>query len=687
MITFIPLETTNNVLRIINNCIRQMIENELSYYYDLIEDDENEKMDYLINFFPNHLCREEPQKCINALHDLLEWTEDSYLHDLTCIHEYSLFKIFDSFFDEKEDFEKIRKKGQKNPYKFHIKDIENYEPYEIDILKRINDRSFYEEELFWDWDFLYIDDIVYLYQTDRTKFNLMGVNLRYYLDIMPKDIRKEIELSLDNAKKEIETESFIINQISNAIKQLEMNPVRLEKCSENEISDDIKDRIQFALEMKNINIEREARGGFAKKEIGEIDFFLYKNENHRYLQLAIGENKAWGNFENQLRQLLGYANKNMQFGFTIVINKNHIYEKVKNAQKDILNTFNLEGNFKVVDIKEENGILISTHTIPEENKTFKIYHFILNASVPERRKIAKVARNIKCPMSRPNSTVLISKDTNTKETISYILNKLEEKVTFNDMLDILDKMRLILLNDILEENLSKVIAKFKEIGNSKRKNASLVIESKKYNNIQIFDYKDSPIMGFVQKIRNKRNIGSIYTRIEATINQYKRFDCDKEHIIKKKYIKKALEIAQKKFKVLDLLKDKKINIFITGKGSKDLKSDSYVDFENESYEIFIYSDVDAIYTILYQLGSIINDILCDEDETIPKSFIKVNRKINTNLLEATKEERKIIFSDIFAITSLNGTDLEPFAPFLLESDKNKILEEYFREEISKKIVK
>lgn len=686
MITFIPLETTNNVLRIINNCIMQMIKNEL-FYYSLIEDDENEKMDYLINFFPNHLCREEPQKCINTLHDLLEWTKDSYLHDLTSIHEYSLFKIFESFFDEKEDFENVRKKGQKNPYKFHVKNIENYEPYEIDILKRINDRFFYEEELFWDLDFLYLDDIVYLYQTNRKKFYSIGVNLRYYLDIMPKDIRKEIELCLDNEKKEIETENFIINQISNAIKQLEMNPVRLEKYSENEISDDIKDRIQFALEMKNINIEREARGGFANKETGEIDFFLYKNENHRYLQLAIGENKVWGNFKNQLRQLLGYSNKNMQFGFTIVINKNTIYQKVKNAQKEILNTFNLEGDFKVLDIKEENGILISTHTIPEENKPFKIYHFILNANVPERRKIAKVARNIKFSMSKSKSTAVASKDTNTKEVISYILNTLEKKVTFNDMLDILNKMRLILLDNILEEGLGEVIAKFKEIGNSKRKNASLVIDNKKYNNIQIFNDKDSPIMGFVQKIRNKRTTSSMYTRIEATINQYNKFDCDKEHVIKKKYIKKALEIAQKKFKALDLLKDKKINIFITGKGREDLKSDSYIDFENESYEIFIYSDVEAIYTILYQLGSIINDIICDEGETIPKSFIKVNKKINVNILEATKEERKIIFSDIFAITSLNGTDLEPFAPFLLESNKNKILEEYFEEEISKKIVK
>lgn len=171
---------------------------------------------------------------------------------------------------------------------------------------------------------------------------------------MPKDVRKQIEYSLNKKKIEDETEQFVVNQISNVIKQMELNPVRLEKCNENEINDDIKDRLQFALEMKNINIEREARGWYAKKEIGEIDFFLYKNENHRYIQLAIGENKIWGSFEKQIEQLLGYSNKNIQFGFTIVINKNSIFQEIKDSQKEILEKFKVNGNFQTVKVEEEN---------------------------------------------------------------------------------------------------------------------------------------------------------------------------------------------------------------------------------------------------------------------------------------------------------------------------------------------
>lgn len=682
MITFIPLETTTKVLRIINNCIKEMIDNEL-FYFNLSKDTDEEKIDYLMHFFPKHLCREEPQKCINALHDLLEWSQDSFFHDLTCIHEYALFKIFGSFFDEKEDYEKIRNKGEKHIYDFRIKDIENYEPDEIYILKQINDRSFYEEDLFWDLDFLWIDDIVNLYQTDRKLFNSLGVNLRYYLDIMPKDIREEIEFSLDKKIIEDDTEKFVIKQISNVIKQMEMNPIRLEKCNENEISDDIKDRMQFALEMENITIEREARGGFAKKEIGEIDFFLYQNNNHQYTQLALGENKVWGNFENQLKQLLGYLNKNIRFGFTIVINKDNTCEQIKNSQKKILENFNLNGEFKVINIEEKDNIVISTHTIPEEDRPFKIYHFIINLNTKVRRNMAQQARrNIKnTPHTQTISNAKNNK-VNSKVIIDYIIDKIKaQPLKFEDMLDILNKFKSV----VYEEEANELINEFKKIRRNKRNKSKLIVDNKKYNNIQIFNDKDSPIMGFLEKITKFQDKVSIYMAIDKTINQYKTLDNNNEYVIKDEYIRKALEVVQKKYNILDLLADKKIDIFILNKGQEKLKSYLYKDLYNNTFEIFIYTDKDAIYTLLYQLGSILNLILCNEDEAVPKDFIKVNKKIKVNLLETTKIERKIIFSDIFAITALKNTDLEMFAPFVLENDANKTLEEYFIKEIQKEL--
>lgn len=436
--------------------------------------------------------------------------------------------------------------------------------------------------------------------------------------------------------------------------------------------------------MENINIEREARGGFANKEIGEIDFFLYKNEDHRYIQLAFGENKVWGSFENQVKQLLGYANRNINFGFTIVINRNTTYDKIKKSQKEILEKFDLEGNFQVKDIKEENGILISTHIIPEENKMFKIYHFIINANGDARKKIAQEARKkVKNNILEQKEKNKINEIEKAKETIKFISDKIENKVTFDDMIDILSKLKEVLY---LEEA-NNVIKKFKQIGTTKRRKSTLVLNDKKYKNIQIFDGEETPIMGFCQKIRNEKNLSIIAMKIDKTIEQYKSLNQDNKYIIKKRYVKEAIKIANEKYRILELLEDKKIDIFISKKGSDDLRSYLYKDMFDEKFEIFIYADKDSIYTLLYQLGSILNLILCSIGETVPKEFIQVNKNIKIDLLKKSKAERKIIFSDIFAITALSNTYLEAFLPFTLKSDANKILEEYFAEAIGKKLDK
>lgn len=698
MITFIPLDTTEKVLRIINNCIGEMLENEL-VYIDICKDDEEELIDYLISYFPEHLCREESKKCVNVLYELYEWTQDHYFHHLTCVHEYALYNVFRCFFKEKEDFERVREKGQRNPFKFSIKNIENYEPEEIETLKYINDRSFYEEDLFLDWDFLWLDKIVHLYQTDREKFNRLGVNLRYYLDIMPKDIKEYVEHELEGEEHEMHEEEFIINMIKNVIIQMEANPVRLEKSTENEISDDIKDRLQFSLEMKNIVIERESRGGYANNNIGEIDFLLYKNEKQKYVQIAIGENKNWGKFEKQIQQLLGYANKNIRFGFTIVINRNITYQNVRDEQVKLLKQFDLNGKFSIINIKEKGDLLVSTHHIPEEKREFRIYHFILNANGQDRKRIAHIARGLNVDVDQNSSLdgdreadeiedkevkkILGKTNTeNSKEIADVILKKIKENPKIDDMIDILKKLKDI----IFEEESDKVISEIKKIGVKKRKNANISIEGKKYSNIKIFNHEDMPIMGFCEKIRNTKDKVNIYLSIDKTLKEYQDFDRDNKYVMKQEYVKKAVELAQKKYKILDFLKEKKINIFICSQGRGDLKSYMYQDWFGDEFEIFVYSAQEAAFTVLRQLGLIADVLLCNSDEVVPKSFIKANKKIKVDLLKVTREERLIVFGDIFGITVLQNTELNDLAPFTLPDEDFNVLETYFAEEILKKCI-
>ncbi len=50
--------------------------------------------------------------------------------------------------------------------------------------------------------------------------------------------------------------------------------------------------------------------------------YIYIYEKSVLKTIAIGENKEWGNFERQLKQLLGYMTLDTMFGFTIILNKN-----------------------------------------------------------------------------------------------------------------------------------------------------------------------------------------------------------------------------------------------------------------------------------------------------------------------------------------------------------------------------
>ena len=78
--------------------------------------------------------------------------------------------------------------------------------------------------------------------------------------------------------------------------------------------------------------------------------------------------------------------------------------------------------------------------------------------------------------------------------------------------------------------------------------------------------------------------------------------------------------------------------------------------------------------------------MCDEDEIIPKTFIKAAKKIHLDLLKATKEDRVIMFSEIFATTALRNTPLSNFVSSIFTDDEIKLLENYFIKSINDKIL-
>lgn len=204
-----------------------------------------------------------------------------------------------------------------------------------------------------------------------------------------------------------EDELRILKDINKAIQLASEKPVNIEKLSENELSDILWSGLKMSLNHYGYEISREDPQGYASSKSGELDFFIYKS-GEDYMNIATGENKEWEpeKFKKQLGQLFGYLREYGGFGFTIVFNKRTRLEKVLYERKAILENyyfedeegkrfFNKEGS--IIDMtcysQDLKGVILTLHKNPEiDNSYVRIYHFIVNVSREERKRVAKQAR-------------------------------------------------------------------------------------------------------------------------------------------------------------------------------------------------------------------------------------------------------------------------------------------------------
>ena len=369
--------------------INRNIENIIEIFLETCKGEEdNETLRYI---FPEFLFRKNKVLCMDIINELDEYTRDNYYHKLKLIQEYALFYLLNWWVDiDGIGFDEI------------ISDSDIKSEDDLYISSKVNDIKAYKDFLFDDWDFENLNDFLELHPLFVELF--FNINLSEYLDLMPDDKRKEyIDLKEQLNKRVIEDddlEMLIVKQIYNALRLKENNPKRLMNTSETELSDDIRDIISNKLNDKNIIVERERPSGFSKVVIGECDFYMYSYKNGIYKTIAIGENKEWGNYEKQLKQLIGYMNSNTLLGFTILFNKTVKLETALKKRMDILKNISVINDnkkyFQVIgDIKEMDGmknVLVTKHRNPEENIFFKIYHFIINSKLDERQESAIQAR-------------------------------------------------------------------------------------------------------------------------------------------------------------------------------------------------------------------------------------------------------------------------------------------------------
>lgn len=356
-----------------------------------------EDLDYetfLQEVFPQFYLRKNFDKCKEIIYEIKEITLDSYdRRHLKPIYNYTLFMLLEWWI------------GVTN-VDMNVEVLESeIKTYDDEYLaKHINNIEEYESFMFEDWDFLDVSGLLKCYKQNPYIFaDYFHVDLDEYVELMPDDIKEEYKLYKAKALQKraaidnISDELYIVNSLYNAMQLLEKRPRELRKYSETELSNVLQIILHQSFHEKGLVVTREEQAGYSSKQTGELDFFIYKYTNGIFQAVAVGENKEWGRLEVSLKQLIGYMDNNVSFGFIIIFNKSTNLNSIIKSRLEILNSFHVNGNFIMVGEIECfsgcNNVLKTKYENPEHKGTyFNIYHLIINSYKPIRDESAQQAR-------------------------------------------------------------------------------------------------------------------------------------------------------------------------------------------------------------------------------------------------------------------------------------------------------
>ena len=380
--------------------------NLLSIISTLIDFYEQDSEFDIFPLMPLYESRESNLKIIYALRDIIE--RNSINDYISPKYELTLYIIL-VWWEEVCDIEENLLPAElDNNLKSIILANSDYigEEYITSYMDNLCNYDYLYEWCFKDFDFLpeNISNLVQLYMRNDENYQLLFSNLELddYIEVMPQDIReiylKDKNKVLESYPKVFSEESIII-EIYAILVQMEQRALELKKRSETEISNDMDLGLKRLLKLKhNFEVARERPMGRALVQLGETDIYIYQNSDIGYREIAVIENKFIEKLENEYYQLLGYLNKNFQFGITIAINRNLNYDQAKQKLKEAILKWEKENcGFDIEDIKHPfrdlPDIVMTTHKVPENtNSRMNIYHLILNLSDEFRSGAAIKAR-------------------------------------------------------------------------------------------------------------------------------------------------------------------------------------------------------------------------------------------------------------------------------------------------------
>ncbi len=178
-----------------NNVIHSFV---AALYYEGIDDED--RLQSAMDFFPVHLQREQPDKCLRVMDDLYYWTKDNYMHELDDLHQLGLYRFLNFVQDYTNDigrkeFSQIFYDG--DAYNQMIDNIwESSDVAEIfgeEMSKQkftdyLQDVSLIIESCFEDIDFITFPELLAANRNDGSDPQIINVLVDYYAEVLPQDI-------------------------------------------------------------------------------------------------------------------------------------------------------------------------------------------------------------------------------------------------------------------------------------------------------------------------------------------------------------------------------------------------------------------------------------------------------------------------------------------------------------------
>ncbi len=178
---------------------------------------------FLKSYIPNYLYKEQKEKSLRVLNDIYHYTNNKVYYELDAFHEVVLCAIIDKMNDKKKSLKSYNNKYFDKTAKEMIDKIVNEEYEEYKELSKEELKEFYYDpfeyydSLFEDMDFEYIEYFINTSSIgDDSLTKHMGVNLDYYYDILPKDIREKYPTGNCTLSGEIsDLLTFLFDEIKN----------------------------------------------------------------------------------------------------------------------------------------------------------------------------------------------------------------------------------------------------------------------------------------------------------------------------------------------------------------------------------------------------------------------------------------------------------------------------------------